>query len=396
MSELEPGPLDANQARALLDRLNRSVAEVVDLIGKLYNGRAWEALGHSSWDALCKAEVSIPRLGRGERAEVVLELRSAGLSTRAIGAAIGVDQKTVVNDLATEENSSVGLPDTVTSLDGRVRPATQPARRAPEPEPERQIEILDVIEVIEDEAGLTLVVGDECVSLADPDLSPTPDYRPTKPDLGGGISHPARYSDELFPQFIDLLAGYLTVLDPFGGTGKIHQLEAHDHITKAVEIEPEWATLHPNTIEGDALALPFADAEFDAICTSPTYGNRLADHHDAKDDSVRRSYTHDLGRTLNPNNSGGMHWGDAYREFHDAAWAEAVRVLRPGGRFVLNIKDHIRAGRYQDVTAYHLDALVKLGLTIAAVRPVATRSLRSGTNGELRVDAELVIALDKP
>jgi len=49
------------------------------------------------------------------------------MSTRAIGAAIGVDQKTVVNDrlASTEEFSSV--PATVLSLDGRERPAARPA-----------------------------------------------------------------------------------------------------------------------------------------------------------------------------------------------------------------------------------------------------------------------------
>jgi tRNA G10 N-methylase Trm11 len=84
--------------------------------------------------------------------------------------------------------------------------------------------------------------------------------------------------------------------------------------------------------------LPFADASIDAIVTSPTYGNRLADHHRASDPLLRRSYTHDLGRPLHSENSGAMQWGDAYRAFHRRAWAEAVRVLKPGGRFVLNVK----------------------------------------------------------
>jgi len=386
MTEIEQTAMSAVQARALLNRLNDTVAEVVDLVARLYIGQAWRSLGHDSWEELCDAEVRLPRLRRSERAELVLELRTSGMSTRAIGAALGVSHESVRTDLSTVKNLTVEVPDTVTSLDGRTRPATQPAR--PEPEP--------TVELIDDDGATIFVADTEYVVIPDPDLAPTPDYKPTKPDLGGGISHPARYSDELFPQFVDLLAGYLLVLDPFGGTGKIHELQAHEHITKAVEIEPEWAALHPSTVQGDALALQFRDGEFDAICTSPTYGNRLADHHDARDESVRRSYTHDLGRPLHEHNSGGMHWGDEYRQFHDAAWAEAVRVLRPGGRFVLNIKDHIRGGRYQDVAAYHVDTLTGLGLRVAAVRPVATRSLRSGSNGELRVDAELVIAFDKP
>ena len=81
--------------------------------------------------------------------------------------------------------------------------------------------------------------------------------------------------------------------------------------------------------------------------TSPTYGDRLADHHDARDGSVRHSYKHDLGRDLHPDNSGAMQWGPAYRDFHTAAWVEVRRVLRPGGRFVLNVKDHVRGGVVQ-------------------------------------------------
>ena len=37
-------------------------------------------------------------------------------------------------------------------------------------------------------------------------------------------------------------------------------------------------------------------------------------------------------------------------------------MLQPGGRFVLNIKDHIRAGKLQPVTAWHIEALGGAGL----------------------------------
>ncbi len=52
--------------------------------------------------------------------------RAAGLSTRAIGSALRVGKSTVERDLATVLDGSVE----VQSLDGRTRPATQPARPA--------------------------------------------------------------------------------------------------------------------------------------------------------------------------------------------------------------------------------------------------------------------------
>ena len=33
---------------------------------------------------------------------------------------------------------------------------------------------------------------------------------------------------------------------------------------------------------GDSRQMHYPDATFDTICTSPTYGNRMADHHEAR------------------------------------------------------------------------------------------------------------------
>jgi len=224
---------------------------------------------------------------------------------------------------------------------------------------------------------------------------PKKPWRPSKPDLGGGISHPARFSKELFPHFVDILGETKLILDPFAGTGRVHMLAEHGHKTVGVEIEPEWAQLHFGTVIADALQLPHPDNTFDAIVTSPTYGNRFADKHNASDPDRRRSYTFDIGRQLAATNSGGMQWGSDYKKFHSAAWVESVRVLKPAGLFVLNIKDHIRGGRWQDVTAWHLNCLTGLGLRVESVRPVLTKNLRTGSTATIRADSELIISFQK-
>jgi tRNA G10 N-methylase Trm11 len=215
------------------------------------------------------------------------------------------------------------------------------------------------------------------------------------------VAHPAVYSSALMPVFAHFLKRYMPpaetlILDPFAGTGRIHELRQASTMftTVGVEIEPEWAELHPDTICANTLDLPFRDGEFDAIVTSPTYGNRMADHHNAQDGSLRRSYTHDLGRKLHPENAGQLHWGPKYRDFHQAAWTEVVRVLRPKGLFILNCKDHIRAGKRQYVCRWHLATLRSLGVTRIESLQVGTPSMRAGANGDLRL-TEMVYALRK-
>ena len=108
------------------------------------------------------------------------------------------------------------------------------------------------------------------------------------------------------------------------------------------------------------------------------------------------SYTHDLGRPLHPSNSGRLHLGAEYRTFHARAWVQAVRVLRPGGRFVLpNISDHIRDHERERVTDWHVETLRKLGLHEIDRTDVPTKRMRYGANADARVEAEHVITFEK-
>lgn len=401
MSTLEEDPtLTLDQAEVLTERIRSGLSTVWQDLVVAYQGRVWISTGYKSWDDYLKGEFGgAPlRLPREERADTVKSLRDAGLSLRAIASATGTSYGTVSRDSAGDPFGSPDAePKMVTGADGKTYAANRPKPAIVAPPPVDDLPPRSWQEMTDKGQLLPAnpLTVDEIL-----DAPPGPIEPPiTKPDLGGGISHPARYTDTLLPVLSDAVPvdEYPTVLDPFAGTGKIHALP---NATTGVEIEPEWANLHPDTIVGNALDLPFDDATFDAIVTSPTYGNRLADSHNASDPDRRRSYTHDLGRTLADDNSGAMQWGPQYQQFHLAAWAEAIRVLRPGGRFVLNIKDHVRGGIVQHVTDWHVAALAGLGLVARYddhwPARIGTPSLKAGANADARVYCEWVIVLDKP
>ena len=205
-----------------------------------------------------------------------------------------------------------------------------------------------------------------------------------------GPSHPAKFSPDILTAIGRHARG--RVLDPFAGTGRVHVLIERDVVseTVGVEIEPEWAAMHAGTIVGNALGLPFPDSTFDTVATSPCYGNRLADHHDARDGSRRHSYTHDLGRRLHPDNAGSLHFGPEYQRFHEAAWAECRRVLRPGGVMIVNACDFLRNGDLVSVTSFHRLALVRLGFALTGEMFVPKVGLLHGANRE-RVSHEVVL-----
>lgn len=218
--------------------------------------------------------------------------------------------------------------------------------------------------------------------------------------------HPAAYSQNILDLVLDkgLLPERGIVLDPMAGIGRIHMLATDTRYTMGVEIEPEWAAAHPDTVVGDATALLFGAGSFDAVMTSPCYGNRYADHHAAGDGSYRRSYTHDLramtgdpARRLAAMNSGRYYaWNPEYEGIHRLAWREVYRVLKPGRRFILNVSDFVRAGRVVEVVAMHIGICTELGFKFIARYDVATPRMRYGANAGARVETEAVLVFVKP
>lgn len=127
--------IELDEAKRRVDRVKSGVERIWDDLVVLYRERAWFVLGYQSWDALCDAEFGGTRIAlpRQQRQDVVCDLREAGMSTRAIAAAVGVAQDTVRRDLD-QLNDFVQLPQEVTGLDGRTR-TTTPARPTAPPQP---------------------------------------------------------------------------------------------------------------------------------------------------------------------------------------------------------------------------------------------------------------------
>ena len=112
-------------ARELIAVIQGSVDQALAAMTRLYEERAWLYLGYGSWEELCAEEFRPLALNRTDRAEVVQGLRSAGMSTRAIGSALGVSPGTVHAELSGVQNrtpDAAPFRSAVTGTDGKTYP----------------------------------------------------------------------------------------------------------------------------------------------------------------------------------------------------------------------------------------------------------------------------------
>ena len=216
--------------------------------------------------------------------------------------------------------------------------------------------------------------------------------------LNNMIKHPAKYSNQFIPIFYDILKSANNVLDPMAGVGKLALIKDYGFKGKVVcnEIEQEWTNDPETQVDewhtSDASNMYWADDEsFDAICTSPTYGNRMADHFKIKEYAKGWkyiTYTHYLGRQLNEQNTGKMHWGEKYRDKHIEIYMECIRVLKKNGIFIVNVSDHIKKGDVVPVADWHKNKLLELGLKLIEDKEIETKRMKFGQNNKIRVKTE--------
>ena len=217
------------------------------------------------------------------------------------------------------------------------------------------------------------------------------------------ITHPAKFTGEQLFHIWEHLPGSLrekrTVFDPFAGVGTVSALHEYDRnvTVTGMEIEPEWADQSPIVMTGDSIAyMALTRKRYDAVVTSPAYGNRMADSYDGRDGSNRNTYRIALGRPLDEQNGAALHFGKAYTDFHNEAIQGMVRVTRKGGRVIVVVKNFIRNGEVMDVAGWWRHELGMHGLTEIAYIPIKAGGLGYGANRDARVEYEYVLVWEKP
>lgn len=136
-SQINRQSFTADQARELTDQIRTGMESVFHLIRSAYRGRAWAALGYGSWDEYVTREFGNLHLRPPleERQNVVLSLREAGMSTRAIVAATQLSKGTVQRELDAAPTAPNGAVDTapateIVGVNGKTYQPTQ-QRRTP-------------------------------------------------------------------------------------------------------------------------------------------------------------------------------------------------------------------------------------------------------------------------
>jgi predicted transcriptional regulator len=206
-------------ARDRVNRIKSHVNAAWDDIKTSYQLRDWVTLGYADWDAMCESEFDGARIALpiGERQQIVADLRSEGMSTRAIGSALGVHHSTVAADISTVGNPTV---DTVTGLDGKTRPATvTQTTRTTEATKVEQVVDLDTGEILNDTVTAEVWEAEQGPSLEDA-LAADPEVRAANVRRRGTallayLHHPHPDATELAaidPDLTEQLASRLSLL----------------------------------------------------------------------------------------------------------------------------------------------------------------------------------------
>ena len=224
-------------------------------------------------------------------------------------------------------------------------------------------------------------------------------------ELGLPRKHYTRYNAAVIAAIEARIGDSKRILDPMAGTmERLRELEQPDrgwHRVHGNEIEQRWVDGYPHKRlrQGDARDLPYKDEKFDVIIVSPSYGNRDSDRSgEWWDNPDRKTYAAALGKNPDPLSLCVPFTDPRYKAGHTLAWAESVRVLKTGGLFVINLKNHVVSSTIQRVSQWHRTILRDvLGLEEIDDTSVATPGRHSGAHSEKRAEnIEKIYIFSKP
>jgi DNA modification methylase len=184
------------------------------------------------------------------------------------------------------------------------------------------------------------------------------------------------------------------VLDPMGGTGSVLVgLLTGRHVATG-DIEIQWAHLlkqnqislaHRSiiafatsglTAQWDAARLPLASGQADMVLTSPPYYDTFSNWDASSNILEERHNRHGLSYGVHRQQVANLHVYEDYLRAMREIYAEAKRILRPGGKLVLVVKDVIRGGRVVPVVRDNELLVRALGFSLVDRFDVPARGTR--------------------
>lgn len=138
MTDLLPQS-DVREAKERAARIRLGIVSYLATLADIrsaWDRRDWVTLGYEDWDTYLDGEFSETRLRvpAEHRDKAISELRMAGMSSRAIAAAVNLSQATVARDIRhLSQMTQEDLPERIKTLDGKDRPAAQPKPTVPSP-----------------------------------------------------------------------------------------------------------------------------------------------------------------------------------------------------------------------------------------------------------------------
>lgn len=209
-------------------------------------------------------------------------------------------------------------------------------------------------------------------------LGDIPTTRPPKRDIyqrarlfdEASFTHHAKFNLNLVQAILDRFSdpGDL-VLDPMAGSGSIFVGLLTGRKVIAGDVESQWARLlSVNQISlarqsiiafatpglacrWDAAKLPLAGGHVDLCVTSPPYFDTFSDWDASSNILEERHNEHGLSYGIHAAQIANLHIYEDYLRAMRGVYAECWRVLGPGKKLVLIVKDVIRNGRRVPVVA---------------------------------------------